>query len=295
MSQYLQRLVQPSLPAAPGAVRTSVASRSQREAFTSQALPGVQEIHHTVEVCAPGSRTSRGRADSPAAIASRSSNTPAAPTANTRAAIMSDVTRWLAGAPPVTAVPPAGHGVEAVDAEAAGVPGSGHGEGSHPAGPTDLRTDGTQRAGRELTATNGSGSMQLAPSTALAAQNPLGAWASADAASSATPWPAPASAHPQAHPQAQTRAFVTAPARMLPAEPSIGTASRSHAGRKAQATRQVEVHIGSIALTVKAPASPAPSPPASATPVAAGTRLRPMAEAAEPLRFSPARHHLRWS
>lgn len=80
---------------------------------------------------------------------------------------------------------------------------------------------------------------------------------------------------------------------------SARAAAQRHAARAAPGGRQVEVHIGSIALTVKVPASPvpspAPAPTSAASPHSTASAAAARAAPADTLRFSPARHHLRWT
>jgi len=87
---------------------------------------------------------------------------------------------------------------------------------------------------------------------------------------------------------------LTSPARAQPVIGPPNAVLRPQPSRAQTGARQVEVHIGSIALTVKAPASATAAVPPRATTTPAQP-VRPHAVSGEPLRFSIARHHLRWS
>ncbi|NML16823.1 hypothetical protein [Azohydromonas caseinilytica] len=118
--------------------------------------------------------------------------------------------------------------------------------------------------------------------------------------------PRPEGAAPDAAeaPQARTLADLAAQLpRLLPARSMAeGTAPPAAVPRDAAAgpapaalpPAQVAVHIGRVALTLQMP--PAPPPPAMApAPAAAAVEPAPARRPLEGLRFSAARHHLRWS
>ncbi|MEP7300219.1 MAG: hypothetical protein ABI699_01725 [Caldimonas sp.] len=93
-------------------------------------------------------------------------------------------------------------------------------------------------------------------------------------------------AHGRAPDPAAPPPFVRAVARVAVRDPSdagmhaSGTASRPRAAAP-------QLHIGAIAITVKAPPPPSPAAP----PVAAAAAPR----ARDGFAFSASRHHLRWS
>ncbi len=281
MSLYLQRLARPSLPPA------SLARPGRRSAQPGLAQPGVQEVEQVVEA---------GRPERPtAAAADRGLRPETAPSAgaDSRVALTAYVTRWLAG-------PGGVHSQTTVPAtSAAPTAATSVGGAARPAtrATHDTRVDTALPLDRSV-----------APATSMrqdAVPSTVGALPStpvpADPFAAGTQPAGEASTRvmplaPQASPGSAT-ATVPWPARSREsATPALATAP-SRAARATPASRQVEVHIGSIALTVKVPpnASPATLLPARPVTAAAPGTAHPRAAAAEPLRFSPARHHLRWS
>ena len=144
--------------------------------------------------------------------------------------------------------------------------------GSEPAGPAP-----TQPSVSVVTRTSaaplrqGQASLRTEPTTALPAERDE-----------------PASPGPR--PRVSSRSTVLSAA----STESTDKASRTAAGPSRPERRAVQVHIGAIALTVKAPATAAPAV-APAVPVAAPPPAAVTPRSRDGLGFSASRHYLRWS
>ncbi len=275
MSTYLQRLARPS-PSA-----TALVPPAGWAAGPGRAQAGVQEIEHV-----PPAGPVEARSRPPGTDAGTRSDGRPSQAPDIGAAVAGYVTRWLAGtadaqgaAPPS----PAKAGSPPPEASTAPAPGT-----------TDV-LQGAPGAMSRMTrdvagATSWTPASQAFPPPAPLAQARNGGEpAAARATASRAPEAAPTV--PLASPRQAGNARHVA-VRAQPSAPSgTGPARGPHGAG------QVEVHIGSIALTVKVPANPAPAPappPAAIASTPAGA-TRPRAAPADTLGFSPARHHLRWS
>ncbi len=291
MSLYLQRLARPSPPSA------TLVRPGGRVAPPGPAAPGVQEIEQVVETHPPGP-TAVAQADP----GQRPGRAPAQGPA-TRATLTDYVTRWLAGPGGVhsqTTVPGASPASFDVSAATVATPpgtaveaatGTAHEVRAGAVSPTDHEVAVATPWGP---AAFPPGALGLPSMPSLAAPFAAGIQPPAETAVRNAPEP---HATPGSHATAVHRpAGSLAIAARSPAPPV------SRAARALPPGRQVEVHIGSIALTVKVPPNVSPANPSAAatstaravTAASPGT-AHPRAAAAEPLRFSPARHHLRWS
>lgn len=267
MSAYLQRLARPA---------------ARQATTTGAGRAGVQELHQVVEV-EVGVATPHGERSPPAQ----------APASDPRSAVRAYVTGWLAG-PPTVHTSASTAGVQAdrqhtgatntfVMTEVAAAPDSGQPSHATRDAPVAKVTDRSQA--------------MTAPVTDPIPLPPAIGWDSlalrsspaSDGATTGSPALAPAPTG---------LAAIAPPAQAGPlTRPHPGRAvPRSNRARGTPGAGPVEVHIGSIALTVKVP--PHPPVPAATTPAPApagaattGTGRTP----ADTLRFSPARHHLRWN
>ena len=270
MTAYLQRLARPSrspVIAAPAPGGWGLAE---------QRPSGVQEIDHVVQAPAPVSRPAA--TDRPHGGTAPSQAKEQTQPQDARVAVNEYVTRWLAG-PAAVPAPARAAADPGSDAESAGP------DTASLASPSRLVREVVKSAASEPRVTGSLPSSMpgtLEPFTAWESPSPEATSAVQPLAHATSPRPlatgAPASSHPSR---------TTSPERAAPASP--------HA-RRDQAARQVEVHIGSIALTVKVPAAP-PTATAAPAPMNAPSTstVRARTVSADPLRFSPARHHLRWS
>lgn len=273
MSQYLQRLVRPTPP---GAMRAGLA------APTRQAPPGVQGIEHIVETGLPAS-AAPGLLPATPGMASGEAHraamqTAAGTTASSLEQVTQYVTRWLA-AP--TRVPPE---------DAGGVTGGTRGQLSDGPSPTGV-------GGPPQPVLPSDPAIVGTPSThglAWIDSPHRGVHRSDDPFAVQVPAVAEASHLSSPVVAASSGDTLPSPAHARPVMGAHSVAQRPQPSPAMTGARQVEVHIGSIALTVKAPASaPTAAPPrAAATPV---PPVRSHAVSGAPLRFSIARHHLRWS
>lgn len=291
MSLYLQRLARPSPPSA------TLVRSGGRVAPPGPLAPGVQEIEQVVQTQAPG-RTAVAQADP----GQRPGRAPAQGPA-TRATLTDYVTRWLAGPGGVhsqTTVP--GASSASFDFSAATV--------ATPPGTAVEAATGTAHEGRSDAVSPTDHEMAIATPWGHAA-SPPGFLGLPSIPSLADPFAAGIqppgltavrnALEPHATPGFHAAA-VHRPAGSLAIGARSTAAPASQAARALPPGRQVEVHIGSIALTVKVPPNVSPANPSAAgtstacpvTAAAPGT-AHPRAAAAEPMRFSPARHHLRWS
>lgn len=95
-------------------------------------------------------------------------------------------------------------------------------------------------------------------------------------------------------PQRVSVAPVANPEQRNPSPPAARAAMADRPPLRDKPGDVVEVHVGSIALTVRTPAAAPAAAPATPAPAPAASR-HPAAPAREGLRFSASRHHLRWS
>lgn len=309
MSLYLQRLARPSPP--PGApTRAGEGWAKPASAQAGLARPGGHDFEHEVEAGGPGGR----QAMAPPGLGERTDSLPAQ-ALDIPGAVTEYVNHWLAG------------------------PGDRHG--------TDEVPLGLPAAGAADRAGGAEAACSAALSRAWDIQHPLaGAVAPATTLGSADAWTAastvppsnrsladpisfsaptagltaaqvmvtasaPPGGHP-ARPSLHARSPATASPIRAPARPpslASSSSSSSRVSQAARATPPLEVHIGSISLTVKAPPAAntpptastahsgiAPSPPWLPAPAVPGPgAARAQGAPADALRFSPARHHLRWS